>query len=100
LNLVIFGGAGAPLVSTPINSNFLHLIAFQIQVADELAKANVPVILTHNRGALDSFEKFNSLPGPPLSKSPAAVLAAAGVTFGLALPDQSKFPFLATFFNC
>jgi hypothetical protein len=44
--------------------------------------------LTANRGAPDTFEKSNSLPGPPLSKSPAAVLAAAGVKFGLALTGE------------
>jgi imidazolonepropionase-like amidohydrolase len=70
LNLVIFGGSGAPLV------------------ADEIAKAKIPVILTANRGAPDTFEKRNTLPGPPLSKSPAAVLAAAGVKFGLAIAGE------------
>jgi hypothetical protein len=59
------------------------------QVANELAKAKIPIILTANRGAPDTFEKRNSLPGPPLSKSPAAVLAEAGVLFGLAIPGES-----------
>jgi hypothetical protein len=44
--------------------------------------------LTANRGAPDTFEKRNSLVGPPLSKSPAAVLAAAGVKFGLAITGE------------
>ncbi|TID14531.1 carbohydrate esterase family 9 protein-like protein [Venturia nashicola] len=67
LDLVIFGGAEAP------------------SVADELAKAKIPVILTHYRGALDTWEKKDILPGPPLSRSPASVLSEAGVLFGLAI---------------
>lgn len=70
LKLVIFGGTGAPLV------------------ADELAKEKIPVILTANRGAPDTFEKRNALPGPPLSRSPAAVLSAAGVKYGLAIQGE------------
>lgn len=70
LDLVIFGGAEAP------------------SVAKELAKAKIPVILTHNRGACDTWEKKNILPGPPLSHSPASVLAEAGVLFGLAIESK------------
>ncbi|QDS74888.1 hypothetical protein FKW77_003653 [Venturia effusa] len=70
LNLVIFGGAEAP------------------SVAKELAKANIPVILTRNRGACDTWEKKDILPGPPLSQSPASVLAEAGVLFGLAIESD------------
>ncbi|KAN0106170.1 carbohydrate esterase family 9 protein-like protein [Hyaloscypha variabilis] len=70
INLIILGGAGAPLV------------------ANELAAAKIPVILTANRDAQDTWEKRNSLPGPPLSKSPAAILAEAGVLFGLAIPGE------------
>ncbi|CAG8948765.1 hypothetical protein HYFRA_00001887 [Hymenoscyphus fraxineus] len=70
-NLVIFGGSGAHLV------------------AKDLARANIPVILTANRGAPDRFEKRNALPGPPLTKFPAAVLTDAGVKFGLAIAGES-----------
>lgn len=70
LDLVIFGGAEAP------------------SVAKELAKAKIPVILTHNRGACDTWEKKDILPGPPLSRSPASVLAEAGVLFGLAIESD------------
>lgn len=47
------------------------------------------MILTANRGAPDSFSKRFSLPGPPLSRSPAAVLSEAGVKYCLAIegPD-------------
>ena len=44
------------------------------------------MILTANRGAPDTWEKRNALVGPPLTKSAAAVLSDAGVTFGLAIP--------------
>ncbi|KAK6580721.1 hypothetical protein PZA11_006957 [Diplocarpon coronariae] len=71
LNLILFGGAGAPLV------------------ADQLAKAKIPVILTANRGAPDTFEKRFSLPGPPLSRSPAAILTEAGVKYALAIKGDS-----------
>ncbi|KAF8851484.1 hypothetical protein BDZ45DRAFT_808264 [Acephala macrosclerotiorum] len=71
LDLVLFGGGGAHLV------------------ADELAAANISVILTANRGAPDTFEKINTLPGPPLSKMPAEILSDAGVTFGLAIEGES-----------
>lgn len=70
LNLVIFGGAEAP------------------SVANELAKAKIPIILTHNRGAPDTWEKKDILPGPPLSRSPASVLTEAGVLFGLAIDTE------------
>ncbi len=72
INTIVFGGSGAPLV------------------AKELAEAKIPVILTANRGAPDTFEKRNALPGPPLSESPAAVLADAGVKFGLAIAGESR----------
>jgi len=61
-----------------------------MQVANELATAKIPVILTANRDAQDTFEKRNSLPGPPLSKSPAAILAEAGVFFGIAIAGEGK----------
>jgi hypothetical protein len=73
IDVVIFKGAEAP------------------SVAKELAKAKIPVILTHNRGAPDSWEKKDILPGPPLSRSPASVLAEHGVTFGLAIASDGKF---------
>ncbi|PQE22122.1 carbohydrate esterase family 9 protein [Rutstroemia sp. NJR-2017a BBW] len=67
LKLVLYGGAGAHLV------------------AKEIAESKTPLILTQNRGAPDTFEKRNALTGPPLTRSPAAVLADAGVLFGLAI---------------
>ncbi|KAL4745888.1 hypothetical protein BDW72DRAFT_210934 [Aspergillus terricola var. indicus] len=71
-NLVIYGGHGAALV------------------AKALANASIPVILTGNRGAPNTWEKKDSLPGPPLSESPAKVLLDAGVALGLAVEGDSK----------
>jgi hypothetical protein len=60
------------------------------KVADELAAAKIPVILTANRGAPETWEKRNLLVGPPLTKSAAAVLSDAGVTFGLAIAGDGR----------
>lgn len=72
VNFVIYGGHGAPLV------------------ASALAEAEVPVILTGNRGAPDTWEKRHTLPGPPLSSAPAQVLLDAGVLVALAVKEDSK----------
>ncbi|KAF2173470.1 hypothetical protein M409DRAFT_48443 [Zasmidium cellare ATCC 36951] len=77
-NLVIFGGHGAPLV------------------AEELAQADISVILTANRGVPDTWEKRDALSGPPLTRSPASVLAEAGVKFGLAIQGDSHIHNLAS----
>ncbi|KAF2092364.1 composite domain of metallo-dependent hydrolase [Rhizodiscina lignyota] len=79
VNLIIMGGAEAPLV------------------AHELAAADIPIILTRNRGGPDVFEKKDILIGPPLTRSAASVLAEANVTFGIAIPStegDSKIHFL------
>jgi hypothetical protein len=55
------------------------------------------VILTANRGAPDDWEKRNLLVGPPLTKSAAAVLSDAGVTFGLAISGEGECPMSETF---
>ncbi|KAH8660644.1 carbohydrate esterase family 9 protein-like protein [Tricladium varicosporioides] len=70
VNLIIYGGSSA------------HLIA------PSLASHNIPVILTSARGAPDTFEKRHALPGPPLSRSPAAILYEAGVKFCLAIAGE------------
>ncbi|KAG4443289.1 hypothetical protein IFR05_001233 [Cadophora sp. M221] len=72
LNLAIYGGYGAPLV------------------AKELAEARIPVILTANRGAPATFDVRFSLPGPPLSRSPAAVLTEAGVKYALSVFGEGE----------
>lgn len=72
VNFVIYGGHGAPLV------------------ARALAEAQIPVILTGNRGAPDTWEKRHTLPGPPLSRSAAQVLIDAGVLLALAVKGDSK----------
>ncbi len=89
LDLVILGGGGAHLVSGPHHEDN-QSVAKCPQLADELAAANISIILTANRGAPDTFEKINTLPGPPLSKMPAQILANAGVTFGLAIVGESR----------
>lgn len=43
------------------------------------------MILTATRPGPDSWTKKDSLPGPPLSRSPADVLNEAGVFYGIAL---------------
>ncbi|KAJ0425611.1 amidohydrolase [Aspergillus carlsbadensis] len=77
VNLVLYGGHGAALVAKP------------------LAEAKIPVILSGNRGAPDTWEKKDTLPGPPLSDIPAKVLLDAGVQLGLAVRGDSKLHGLA-----
>ncbi|KAL4778303.1 hypothetical protein BJX76DRAFT_362867 [Aspergillus varians] len=77
INLVIYGGHGAALVAKP------------------LAEADIPVILTGNRGAPDTWEKKDALTGPPLTESPAKILIEAGVQLGLAVRGDSKLHGLA-----
>ncbi|KAE8146590.1 amidohydrolase [Aspergillus avenaceus] len=77
-NIIIHGGHEAPLV------------------AKELRKAGVPVILTGNRGAPEYWDKRDTLPGPPLSKSAARVLTEAGVQFGIAIREDWHLQSLAS----
>ncbi|KAJ8107283.1 hypothetical protein OPT61_g8972 [Boeremia exigua] len=72
VNFVIYGGHGA------------H------RVASALAQAKIPVILTGNRGAPDTWEKRHTLPGPPLSPAAAQVLISADVLIALAVKGDSK----------
>ncbi|KAH7066491.1 hypothetical protein FB567DRAFT_542242 [Paraphoma chrysanthemicola] len=65
------------------------------RVASELAEADVPVILAPHRGAPDTWEKQHTLPGPPLSASPAQILLDAGVLVALAVKGDSKIHGLA-----
>lgn len=88
LDLVILGAGGAHLVSDRLVIS--QAVLKVPKVAEELAAADMPVILTSNRGAPDTFEKINTLPGPPLSRMAAEVLTSAGVTFGLAIAGESK----------
>ena len=60
-------------------------------VAKELAEAGIPLIFTAHRGAPDAWEKKDVLPGPPLSKSGAAVLVEEGVRFAVAVAGMCKF---------
>lgn len=48
------------------------------------------MILTGNRGGPDKWEKTETLVGPPLTRSAAAVLSEAGVEFGLAIAGMGK----------
>ncbi|KAJ6785803.1 hypothetical protein PWT90_06936 [Aphanocladium album] len=54
-------------------------------VAKDLAAANIPVILTRDRGAPVNFRSKDGFVGPPLTRSIASYLKEAGVKFGLAL---------------
>jgi imidazolonepropionase-like amidohydrolase len=76
LNLVIFGGAEAPLV------------------AQEIAAANISLIFTHHRGAPDRWETKNMLTGPPLTRSAVSVLIEANVIFALAIESAEGNSFI------
>lgn len=64
-------------------------------MARQLAEADIPVILTGNRGAPESWEKQNIPIGPPLSQSPAKTLIDAGVQLGLAFQSDASIHGLA-----
>lgn len=63
----------------------------ETQVAKELAAAEIPVILTENRGAPDSFRDKDVVVGPPLTPSIARYLTEAGVEFAVALHAWRTF---------
>ncbi|KAB8227596.1 uncharacterized protein BDW43DRAFT_242444 [Aspergillus alliaceus] len=77
VNVVVYGAHGA------------------VSVARPLAEANIPVILTGNRGAPTNWEKKDVLTGPPLTESPAKILIDAGVLLGLAIQSDSNIYGLA-----
>ena len=54
------------------------------------------MILTGNRGVPDTWAKRDALSGPPLTLSPAQVLADAGVLFALAINGDSHIHNLAS----
>lgn len=60
------------------------------QVADDLAAANISVILSENRPAPDVFRDGDAVVGPPLTRSVASYLKEAGVTFALAIFETGK----------
>jgi hypothetical protein len=62
------------------------------QVADDLAAANISVILSENRPAPDVFRDSDAVVGPPLTRSVASYLREAGVTFALAIFETGKHP--------
>ncbi|KAI8162298.1 hypothetical protein K4K49_000887 [Colletotrichum sp. SAR 10_70] len=67
VNIVIQGGAEAPLVAL------------------ELAKSQIPLILTQTRPAPDEFRHRDAVVGPPLTPSVARLLSEAGVYFAIAV---------------
>ncbi|KAH8662401.1 hypothetical protein BX600DRAFT_414492 [Xylariales sp. PMI_506] len=71
LNIVIYGGHGAP------------------HVAKELAEANIPIILTADRGNIAEWDTKDSFPGPPLSRSAASILSEAGVKYAIAIEGNT-----------
>ncbi|TDZ29389.1 hypothetical protein C8035_v011290 [Colletotrichum spinosum] len=70
VNIVIQGGAEAPLVAL------------------ELAKAQIPLILTETRPAPASFRHRDAVVGPPLTPSVARLLSEAGVYFAIAVVSE------------
>ncbi|KAJ9301850.1 hypothetical protein DTO271G3_716 [Paecilomyces variotii] len=73
VKIVIYGASEAP------------------SVAKELAAANIPLIFTAAHGVPDTWEKKDTLSGPPLTESPIKILSEANVTFGLAFPPESDW---------
>ncbi|KAK8031138.1 carbohydrate esterase family 9 [Apiospora arundinis] len=67
VNIVVNGGHAAPLV------------------ANELADAGIPVILSATRPGFANWEGKDYLVGPPLTRSPASMLSEAGVLFSVAV---------------
>lgn len=95
-NIVILGGKEAPYVSdeTAKRSTILRWDKTDtndaVQVAKELAAANISVILSENRPAPDAFRDKDAVVGPPLTRSIASYLKEAGVTFALAIYEPCK----------
>lgn len=56
-----------------------------VQLAEEIAKAKIPLIFTATRPGPDSWTKKDSPPGPPLGRSPADILSEAGVFYAVAI---------------
>lgn len=56
-----------------------------VQLAEEIAKAKIPLIFTATRPGPDSWTKKDSPPGPPLGRSPADILTEAGVFYAVAI---------------
>ncbi|KAI3395155.1 hypothetical protein diail_1707 [Diaporthe ilicicola] len=71
---VILGGHEAPLL------------------AEEIAKAKMPLIFTGTRPGPDSWTKKDSPPGPPLGRSPADILSEAGVFYAVAINTDGGPP--------
>lgn len=61
-----------------------------MQVAKDLAEADIPVLLTEGRTVPETLRNKDALPGPPLSRSPASYLHEAGVKIGLSLAAERK----------
>ncbi|KAI9743083.1 MAG: hypothetical protein M1818_003378 [Claussenomyces sp. TS43310] len=76
VNMIIYGGSGAPAV------------------AEELASSKIPVILAPFRCAQDTWENLDCPAGPPLTKSSAEILSDAGVIFGIAIGGEEGDPHL------
>jgi len=82
------------LESWPADSDFCI-----VQFAEEIAKAEIPLIFTGARPGPDSWTKKDSPPGPPLGRSPADILSEAGVFYAVAINTdggKSCFPVLFT----
>lgn len=60
-------------------------------VAQELADARFPVILTENRSTVEEFRSRHALIGPPLSRTVASYLVEAGVEFAFAIIEGELY---------
>lgn len=60
-------------------------------VAQELADAKIPVILTENRSTPEEFRSRHALVGPPMSRTVASYFVEAGVEFAFAIVDGKLY---------
>ncbi|KAI1326030.1 hypothetical protein F5Y16DRAFT_376142 [Xylariaceae sp. FL0255] len=67
VNLILKGGHAAP------------------RIANELARHQIPVILSATRPAPTDWELRNVISGPPLTRSPADILTEAGVQYAVSV---------------
>ncbi|KAK6193100.1 RNA-splicing factor [Pestalotiopsis sp. IQ-011] len=68
--IVVNGGHGAPMV------------------ADELAAAGIPVIISATRPGPTNWDRRDVFVGPPLTRSPASILSEAGVDYAVSVAAE------------
>lgn len=66
------------------------LLIIVVQMADELAAAGIPVILSATRPGPTNWDRRDVFVGPPLTRSPASILSEAGVDYAVSVAAESK----------